>query len=63
MPVSGMPPLLVMVTDSAAESWPSGVAAKASEAGAGGLRVSVGGATAIPLSWTVCVPAPSVRVS
>ena len=63
MAVSGMPPLLVTVTDCDAESWLSGVAAKASEAGAGGLRVSVGGATAVPLSWTVCVPAPSVSVS
>ena len=51
MAVSGMPPLLVMVTDCAAESWPTGVVGKASEAGAGRLRVSVGGVAAIPLSW------------
>ena len=50
MPVSGRPPLLVMVTDCAAESWPSGVAAKASGEDAGGLSVSVGAAPPVPLS-------------
>ncbi len=41
--VSGMPPVLVIVTDCAAESWPSGVAEMRAKR-ARGLRMSVGGA-------------------
>ena len=60
MPVSGMPPMLVIVTGCAAEVWPWGVEAKASELG---LTMPVGGARAVPVSSTICVPAPSVSVS
>ena len=35
MAVSGMSPMLVMVTDCAAESWPSGVDGKGERGGAG----------------------------
>ncbi len=58
--VRGKPPALVMVTDSTEESWPSGVDGKVSDMG---LRMSVGGDSPVPLSSTVCVPAPSVKVS
>src|ERR1700733_3565715 len=60
MDVSGRPPEFVMVTGMAAESWLTGVAGKASDAG---LRTSAGGDSPVPLSCTVCVPAPSVKVS
>ena len=49
-----------MVTDSAAEIWPSAVDGKVSDVG---LRMSVGAASPVPVSSTVWVPAPSVKVS
>ncbi len=60
MEVSGTPPLLVSVTVCAAESCPSTVLGKVSEVGE---SASVGAASPVPLSATVCVPAASVKVS
>src|SRR5579863_6523561 len=58
--VSGKPPEFVSVTFSATESWPLDVDGKESDMG---LRTSLGGAAPVPLSSTVCVPAPPVKVS
>ena len=58
--VSGKSPMLVKVIACAADCCPSGVAEKLSEAE---FSTSVGAAAPVPLKATVCVPAPSVKVS
>ena len=58
--VSSTPPEFVSDTVCAAESWPSAVDEKDSDVG---FRTSAGAATPVPLSSTVCVPAPSTNVS
>lgn len=58
--VSGSPPVLVSVTNLAAESCPMTVLGNSS---ADGVTVSVAVDNPVPLSATVCVPLVSVKVS
>jgi hypothetical protein len=58
--VSASSPVLAKLTVNADDCCPTAVGGNASESG---LRVSVGGEYPNPLSSTVCVPAPSTRVS